>query len=380
MNKRLWNAVHEFGKWIQHDVPIASRVFEPLRNLFAAVLADRDEAIDAAVYRALAECDRRYKPRLSGKDKLAQEFAKLDTPSTILCPKCGNLANWTSHFQKYICENDACAWFGIKPDPPAECDKQTRLLIANHETGYVHVPAPEQDTIIPKEGDIVWHSETSQLVHITSIHEGGHYDFESMNGAFKYSGGKIGKGHHFRSCEPPAANTEPEMETCPVCKGFKGWNDYSQGGAKWIVCPKCQSTGEVPKPVEPECDEATDAQPAVVWDEKFLAWATDEFGLVQLDRPDEDDGVWLVDGRHFHESDLTIPTAEQLSGMIGETRVIAWEDKFDNIHIVDQYNYDVSCFLIARAICAPDKFNIPILTHRQITVQMKGVVPRLEGK
>lgn len=36
----------------------------------------------------------------------------INMKTTILCPKCGNLAHYSYHFQKYMCSSKDCCWMG----------------------------------------------------------------------------------------------------------------------------------------------------------------------------------------------------------------------------------------------------------------------------
>jgi ribosomal protein S27AE len=65
-------------------------------------ILDKYEPVADVVDRLIAE-NRRLKALLD------EHGIKWKEPTLILCPECGELAGWNSHFQKYFCSK--CGWY-----------------------------------------------------------------------------------------------------------------------------------------------------------------------------------------------------------------------------------------------------------------------------
>jgi len=197
---------------------------------------------------------------------------------------------------------------------------EDRMLIQadNHACELIASTGEDNLAQMRAEGDERYLTERSEVELSVKVHE---YEY-----------------HDVPIPDPPEPiKLKTPLDVCPVCKGDMGY-EYPETG-NWIDCKNCEGTGKVPRPQEPEA-----AQPQLDWEPGDLAWYVDSenFGmLVKLSWSwNENYCGWAThNGQIVHSRDLTIPTAEQLAGSIGEDadgkpiRVIAWENEHSGIYI-----------------------------------------------
>ena len=243
---------------------------------------------------------------------------------------------------------------------------EDRMLVQadNHACELIASTGEDNLAQMRAEGDERYLTERSEVELSVKVHE---YEY-----------------HDVPIPDPPEPiKLKTPLDVCPVCKGDMGY-EYPETG-NWIDCKNCEGTGKVPRPQEPEA-----AQPLPAWEPGDLAWYVDSenFGmLVKLSWSwNENYCGWVTahNGQIVHSRDLTIPTASQLAGNIGEDadgkpiRVIVSEGK--NI-IIFHYGADTKLFYtdtemqMASAICKA--FSIHILAWSQIERMYGGNVPRL---